>query len=366
MRVVNLGVGQIIRNYKELCNELEIEVKTGKSRQYQLLDLERYIRYSKSGHKFIIEEVYKQPLEKIDNRGLSKGSRNNNDIYGDLIQLLVLDLLVQGDNKGEIIISRGRLLQSIHMVNSNYSYCGRNVPQLSKYTNIDEGTIYDFYNTSKSNFRGAVETALRNLDNKKLILYDVVKMACVSDRFNNRNVELHRELNKEERIIRIEIEKDVLELLGYKNERDVRMSRDWNNYKSEVSQRLQMQSNIIYCYDAYRITVNEKYIYSEYESLLDLLLEDMRRIELKNELNDTVQLRQITNAKTRHSKGFNSRRMSKVRLSHGYVENSNKLIGLLIDNNTGNIRRELEDINDSMYKLSAEERELIELIDSLD
>ena len=89
IKTENLSVGQSIKNYKKLCILLDEEPKTGKSRQLQLRDWERYFRYSKVGNKFVIKEIYLEPKEKIDNRkgnsGTSEGSRNNNDIYGQYI-----------------------------------------------------------------------------------------------------------------------------------------------------------------------------------------------------------------------------------------------------------------------------------------
>ena len=47
MKINNISEGQIIKNYKALCEELEIEFKKGGSRKTQLQDLERYFKYHK-------------------------------------------------------------------------------------------------------------------------------------------------------------------------------------------------------------------------------------------------------------------------------------------------------------------------------
>lgn len=64
--------------YVELCNIFGEERKTGKSKQLQIKKWERCYELKK-GEKatFIIGEIYNNPKEKIDNRGKSKGSRNN-------------------------------------------------------------------------------------------------------------------------------------------------------------------------------------------------------------------------------------------------------------------------------------------------
>ena len=59
----------IFKNYKDLCNYLEEPVKSGKSKQLQIKDWERYFMYNKSGNKFIITKVYDSPVKKVDRRG---------------------------------------------------------------------------------------------------------------------------------------------------------------------------------------------------------------------------------------------------------------------------------------------------------
>ncbi|UUV25832.1 MULTISPECIES: zinc-ribbon domain-containing protein [Lysinibacillus] len=64
-----LQVGQVVKNYKEMCKILEQEVVSGKSKQLQIKDWERYIKYTKQGHKFIIEEIYDEEIIKAETRG---------------------------------------------------------------------------------------------------------------------------------------------------------------------------------------------------------------------------------------------------------------------------------------------------------
>lgn len=59
-----LTFGQEFKNYKALCEYLEEPIKTGKSKQLQLLDWQRYFQYKKDKNKFIITFVYDEPLAK--------------------------------------------------------------------------------------------------------------------------------------------------------------------------------------------------------------------------------------------------------------------------------------------------------------
>ena len=68
----NITVGQRIKNFKELCSALHIPEKYqtcgGKQRQSLLKDIQRYMKYERSGQAYIIQEIYETPIPKIDNR----------------------------------------------------------------------------------------------------------------------------------------------------------------------------------------------------------------------------------------------------------------------------------------------------------
>lgn len=353
MKIENISTGQIFKNYKELCLELEIEIKSSSnSKNAQFKELARYCKFSKSGHKFIIEEVYEKPLEKIENRGKSEGSRNNNSVYGDMIQLLILDLLAQCKG-GKVSISRGKLMLVINMINENYRPCGENVKKLAKYTEIEEAVIYDFYNTSNSNFKSAVETALSNLMDKRIIWYDSVTKVAEKD------TRVHRIATDEEKENILETEKQILNELKYKQVSQVRCSRDWKLFKTKVKNLLNKQSEIEYYYLAYDIVVNKKYLEEERKELFDLLLEEIERDEYKGELNATVYFNLIENAEKRHKKGFTSGKMGKHRSKSEYVDNIKKLVTLLIDDTAGDICEHVMNIKLEDTTISEEDYEML-------
>lgn len=72
-----LYVGQIIKNYKVLCELLNEEIKSGTSRECQHKEWLRYFDYEKQGQKYIITKIYETPLEKKDGR-----HNGNHTIHG--------------------------------------------------------------------------------------------------------------------------------------------------------------------------------------------------------------------------------------------------------------------------------------------
>lgn len=86
--ISKLEIGMTVKNYKMLCELLGQEVKSGKSKKYQLEDFARYFEWEKSGQKFIISDIYDTPLTKEDKRKLG-----NNSIYVQCIEVILLQYL---------------------------------------------------------------------------------------------------------------------------------------------------------------------------------------------------------------------------------------------------------------------------------
>lgn len=64
----NIEIGQVVKNYKELCALLGEEECAGNSRKAQLKEFARYFEWEKSGQKFLITDIYNTPLPKEDGR----------------------------------------------------------------------------------------------------------------------------------------------------------------------------------------------------------------------------------------------------------------------------------------------------------
>lgn len=349
MLIDNLQEGLILKNHKTMCETLGIPFKNNtNSKKSQLNELQRYCKLVKSGHSITILEVYKNAKHKIENRGKSS-------VYGNLIQFLVTDLLAT-TKKGHLSVSRNKLLQTINMINVNYGWCSKNIKKLSQYSKVDEAVIYDFYNTSNSNFKNAIETALRNLEDKRVLWFETIIKVREAD------TGTYRAATKQEKDIIWDCEKQILNELNYESVSQVRCSKHWNTFKAKTDQLLHSKTNIKFYYNAYNISINKKYIDTERDKLLDLVLEDSKRIEYKEELNTTVIKSLIRNAEKRHEKGFYSKKMSLYRLSDNYTDNIKKLIDLLIDDNQEN----LHDYINKEENISVEmEEEIIARLDDL-
>lgn len=84
IKLDSIATGEVFRNYSELCAVLDEPQKTGKSKQLQLLDWQRYFTYEKQGHKFIITEIFEEPKEKVTR--YTSNNRTNIQSMIDLLQ----------------------------------------------------------------------------------------------------------------------------------------------------------------------------------------------------------------------------------------------------------------------------------------
>jgi hypothetical protein len=332
MKIENVSEGQVFKNYKEICLALCEPVKTGKSKQLQLDDWKRYFEYSKSGNSFIIIEIYETPMEKNDNRGKSEGSRRS--IYGNAVQLLIVDLLAR--SHGHITISKNKLLLSIGVINVNYGGCSQQVKKLAKYVDINEKFIYDFYNVNNSNFTNMINSALNSLEDKSLIMYSKIIKVCEYGQYKTRKA------NKFEETKILECEKETLVELGFEEKSKIRVSNKWTEFKKKVNLKLSESTNIQYYYSAFEITVNKKFIEQERNKLADLLLEQVVKDEALQNLNSSIIEHFIDNSAERTKNESKSFKLSMIRFDFNYIEYMTQLATLLLDRNASNITHHVD------------------------
>ena len=68
MKIENLRVGQEYKNWKALCEVLEVEPKDASRKQKQERDFAQYFRWEKQGQRIKVVEIYDEPIEREDGR----------------------------------------------------------------------------------------------------------------------------------------------------------------------------------------------------------------------------------------------------------------------------------------------------------
>lgn len=120
--VSRIKVGDVIANYPKMCELLGEEKQKGSPQKRQIKNWERFFKFERNGHKYIVVEIYKTAAPKIDGRSFGNNSRYN--IY---TKLLLLDYLYQStveepNNETKIIeVTSKTIMTKVGLCNTNYS-----------------------------------------------------------------------------------------------------------------------------------------------------------------------------------------------------------------------------------------------------
>ena len=158
-----LQVGQVVKNYKELCSLFGEEECAGNSRKAQLKEFARYFEWEKSGQKFLITDIYDTPLPKEDGRNKGK--------YVKCIEIILLNYLSK--QKGyTYTLSKKKWWELLGMVNRKYD----NVSQeelLEINPVITKFEIRHYYQRCNKKLEEILFSALRSLSSRKLIDWEI-------------------------------------------------------------------------------------------------------------------------------------------------------------------------------------------------
>ncbi|HEX9061249.1 MAG TPA: hypothetical protein VF941_13805 [Clostridia bacterium] len=163
LKTKKLKIGQII-NYKDLCKLLKEKPKT--NRQLQLKDWERYFKYEKDGQKYIIKEIYKEPITKVDNRGKSYKGK-----YAEYIDPLLLQYLKKEKNSSNIVnTTNNKIAEGTGIVNNKYKAALEN-QDIYKDINLNMYCVRDTFKAIKTKIREIVKGSLDRLQKAEKIEY---------------------------------------------------------------------------------------------------------------------------------------------------------------------------------------------------
>ena len=158
MNIDNLHIGDVIKNYYALCDEIEEPIKSGKSKKYQLEDFMRYFTWEKSGHKFIITNIYNCPIpKKKKQNNLGHYRRKDNYNYNVNIKdnTKVGVYKIQLNDKVYI----GSTIRGFRERFNKHVRSGQTMPHTKKI--VDDGGIFEIIWIAE---HGETETEIRNME----------------------------------------------------------------------------------------------------------------------------------------------------------------------------------------------------------
>lgn len=251
MRIENLKVGQVLKNYKELCAVLEVKAEAGNSKKAQLKELERHVKYYKEGNKFIIDEIYKVAQEKIENRG------GNNGKYTDDIEFLILSLLDKFDiEKHERVgFSKNLLFSHCGLVNNNFSLAKGNIKLFSECVDLPYQTIAECFDYTNNKLLKTLETTLNRLQRESLITWG----KGYNLTFEIRGGKYMRVATTSEEKDIMSIERNIMKNMSCDNKRLVFLTGQWKEFKQQVEGELKnIYPDLSFYYDSITFNYNNE------------------------------------------------------------------------------------------------------------
>lgn len=325
--------GNEFKNYPHLCEVLGIKPKGSNSKNKQMKEMDRYFKQLKGkGYRLIIDEIYDVPKPKQTNK--------RNDVYGEMLQLAIMDYLINS-KRSKTTATRNFLLGQVEMINQNYRACSSNRLKFAKYSGIDIDIVNDFFNISNGNFRRILERSLDQLEDKSIIKYKMVTIIS-----NNKGVQ-RKATEKEDEFI-MECERIILNELGYGKKSDVRMSGKWFVFKQKVDELLHEDSDILYYYSSYEISVNKRFIRDEREKVKHYIMDEIERVANRDKLANTLDNNFVDNARKRQDKARITHDMNKInrraRATFTYVDDVQRIIDYLINPYSENIVTDIKNV----------------------
>lgn len=273
----HLEIGQVVKNYKELCILLNQSPTTGKSKQLQLKDFERYFEWEKSGQKFIITDIYDTPLKKEDKR-----KQGNNSIYVKYIELILLQYLSQQKN-GTRTFKKRDWWQLLGMVNHKYNRVSQKELKEIDYK-ITQFEIKHFYQRCNKKLEQVLFSALNNLKNRKLIEYEL--QTVIVDNENNyfgADDNDKRRILQEERYVLHNVmgfEKMIQVFCRFKQDEYYRMVNqrlsdlyDWHHYYKQIK-IIYIQKDVLAAIPQIKIDLQKELLNKK---IADVLKEDANK-----------------------------------------------------------------------------------------
>ncbi|MCO1600027.1 hypothetical protein [Desulfosporosinus nitroreducens] len=315
----------MVKNNREMSMLLgEVYKKDGKGRILQEQNWKRYFRARKNGNKYIIEEVYEKAKPKIN---LKKGN-NNSNVYGEIVQKLIMNMLIS--NNGKLENSINYFLKELSLINDNYIYFQYTNQDFAERQNINEFYIREFYQKTKGNLRDIFERALQNLGKEKYLKWEKkITVKTVDEKVES--LDIYRVATPKEVEVIQKAKEKVLREMNFDTIQKVIFSGKYIEYDNKLKEILWKDAKIYFYYYKYKI------------KMIELCCEiDLTSInELKSELNNLFASNTIKQAETRHldtirkfKLAIGSKKLMKYqefRLDDEYTEKFKKLVSILID-----------------------------------
>lgn len=371
MNIDNLKVGMEVKNYKELCNLLDIKPKSGNTKIAQFKEFDRYFTYEKVGNKFIITSILDEVKEKVDMR--TQGKSANNNVFADDFRTLMI-FLMNNEPSGCFELPKNLLGKTLSLLNQNYLDARDKVNKLSEITGVHQQQIYEFYDNNSKKITETIERNLNRCRREALLMHE--RIMCVHSyevkiQVNELNKPMidengkviyktevvSREATEEEKKMILRFEREAMRELNVSDLKDAFLRGKYWELRKIVSKKLvENLTGIQYYYEAYRITWDSDLVKEEYDKLKNKSTEN----DLLTNLNNNMMKSIMKSTKARNTKAINTNiedinqyklKEIELRTVENYIQDQEKLTKVLINRNAKSLKSELKkDLNIVKFK----------------
>ena len=206
--ISKLKEGQVIKNYKELCEILNLKNTGGNVKKNQLLLLSTWCDYHKQGNKFIIDKIFNK--QKLPELSLDEITNNKNSKYIKPLSNIIVEYLYNNPKEVQNI-PLSKLFTMFGITNTNYIDCRYYRKELSQLYDIRLASIYYFYSNTKIEFKRIIERCLNYLKSRRVLNW--YKTIMIKD---SKTGQLYQADKDTEKFI-ISTERKALEYMGLDN-----------------------------------------------------------------------------------------------------------------------------------------------------
>lgn len=240
MKVENLIVGQVYK-YKEICELIGIEPKTGNTKIKQLKELATLVDYEKQGTKFLIKEIFEEAKEKVDMRKVvkedDKRRLGNNNAISTHIQYNLVCLLERTGEPTEVRgvgFNRYQLYRDLGMANEKFGNAFMDKKSFAENHYASEQAVIECFDYTYQRLYARLDSAFESYM-KKSSGFTITKGYKITTSDGEVRV-----ADKIEEGMIADIEDLVLQQFGLKNKRDLIFVK-----KGEESKYAQFKSTVI-------------------------------------------------------------------------------------------------------------------------
>lgn len=176
------------KNWNEICEVMEWKIIRGTYKKARLKDLDTLCKYHKNGNKFVIDEIYEIPLDKVDNRvnnGQSQGSRGNNNKYMQYSTNILENKFSTLDKAENYYFTTNQLSKECCIINDNFTKAIDKKKSFRKYLNNEginnQGSFYDIFNKLNDLKRKIIVSGLNKLQKEGKIIFYSNYIICFID-----------------------------------------------------------------------------------------------------------------------------------------------------------------------------------------